>query len=296
MIKEIIQKIVVINPLHGKKVKKLLTKFDDEYIDRANSFLSRYDTILKKEGKTMDYAIECYLKMIADFNTETIGFLETGKYSSSSFKEVNKRVYDNPEIMEYYMHGLLLSQFLFHHHYSVLLYFNQLVRENSTQIENYLEIGGGHGLYISEAINIIGDKANYDLVDISESSLKLAKTMIENERVNYFHSDIFDFKPTKKYDFIVLGEVLEHLEEPLKLLKLLKGFLSDKGTLFITVPTNAPAIDHIYLFKDDNEIRQLISDSGFKIVDELCIFAEDLPKEICERYKISMLYAGLLTN
>jgi 2-polyprenyl-3-methyl-5-hydroxy-6-metoxy-1,4-benzoquinol methylase len=293
---DIVAQIDEKNPLHSKKLKKTLKKMDDAYFNRASEFFSKYLKLLEGENKTLDYAIDCYLQMIADVNFESVSFIETGEYTSKSFDEVNKRVYGNPAIMEYYMHGLLMSQFLWTHHYDILLYFNKTIQANKSQITNYLEVGGGHGLYISEAIAIIGEQANYDLVDISKSSLDIATKMINNDRVNYRLTDVFEYFPEKKYDFITMGEVLEHVEQPVKLLEKLGSLLSDTGKLYITTPTNAPAIDHIYLFRNADDIRQVIYQAGFDIEDEICIYSEDLPPEIAEQYKISMMYAGVLTK
>lgn len=284
------------NPLHSKKIKKNINKFDDEYFSRAEIFLNKYVDLLKEDGKTLDYAIECYLQMIADVYFESVQFLRTGKYSSTSFEEVNQRVYNDPKVMEYYMHGLVLSQFLWTHHYKILLYFSKIISENTNKIKNYLEVGGGHGLYISEAIEIIGNKANFALVDISPSSLEISKKMIGNNKVNYNLKDVFEFFPNKKYDFITMGEVLEHVEEPVRLLRKLHALLDDTGKVFITTPTNAPAIDHIYLFNNAEDIRKVIEASGFKIEKEECIYSENLPENLLEKYKISMMYIGVLSK
>jgi|GEM_PF-290544 2-polyprenyl-3-methyl-5-hydroxy-6-metoxy-1,4-benzoquinol methylase len=292
----IVDKISAKDPLHSKKVKKNLKKLDQEYTDRANIFLGRYIEMLEQDGKTLDFAIDSYLKMIADVNHESLHFLETGEYTSKSFDEVNSRVYNNPEVMAYYMHALLLSQFLWKQHYDILIYFNKVVKDNSDQILNYMEVGGGHGLYISEAINIKGNNANYDVVDISSTSLDIAKKLIKNDSVNFILSDIYDYRPEKKYDFITMGEVMEHVEDPVSLLKQLKRLLKEKGKLFITTPTNAPAIDHIYLFRNADEIREVIKDAGFSIESEISIYTEDLPEELLEKYKISLMYGALLTK
>ena len=215
----IVEQIRSKNPLHSKKLQKNLAKFDDKYFVRANEFFDKYSLMLKGENKTLEYGVDCYLQMIADMNFETVQFFRTGEYTSKSFEEVNKRVYDNPEIMEYYMNGLLLSQFLWSHHYDVLKYFNKIINQNSGSIKKYLEVGGGHGLYISEAINIIGSHVNYDVLDISSSSLDIAKKMIANDDVSYIHSDVFEYFPEERYDFITMGEVLEHVEDPVKLLE-----------------------------------------------------------------------------
>lgn len=290
----IVERISTLNRIHGKKIKANIKKFDNEYFNRAGEFFNKYELLLKEQNRTVDYAIDCYLQMIADINYETVRFITTGEYSSKTFEEVNARVYNNPEIMEYYVHGILMSQFLWAHHYNILLFFNKVINENRSNISHYLEVGGGHGLYASEAIRLIGNIASYDIVDISESSLALAKKMINNNSVNFTLSDIFNYLPAHKFDFITMGEVIEHVEEPVKLLQKLFDLLTDDGKLFITAPTNGPTIDHIYLFKNAQDIRDVIRNSGFEIEKEFTIYAEDVTEDIAEKYKVSMMYAGLL--
>jgi len=293
LIEYIVERISSENILHGKKLKNNLKKFDEAYFHSAAIFLKKYESLLQDENKTIDYAIDCYLQMLADVNYESVQFVRTGEYSSKSFDEVNRRVYENPDVMQYYMHGLLLSQFLWPHHYNILLFFRKTIGANR-HIRNYLEIGGGHGLYISEAISIIGENAKFDLVDISQSSIDIAGKMIGNDHVSFILSDVYDYNPALNYDFITMGEVLEHVEDPVKLLKKLYTLLSDDGKLFITTPTNAPAIDHIHLFRNAGEIREVIAAAGFEIENESCIYSEDMPAELAEKYKVSMMYAGVL--
>ncbi len=290
----ITERICERNALHGKKLVSNLQKFDKDYFKRAELFFGKYESLLHKNSKTMDYAIDCYLQMLADVQYESVQFIQTGAYSSQSFAEVNQRVYGNPEIMEYYMHGLLLSQFLWTHHYNILLFFNEIISKYSAQIHHYLEVGGGHGLYISEAISIIGNSAQFDMVDISQSSLDMASQMIGSDNINSYLSDIHDFHPENCYDFITMGEVMEHVEDPLELLRKTYSLLKETGRLFITTPTNAPAIDHIYLFKHADDIRSIITSAGFEIENELSIYSEDMPVEKAEKLKVSMMYAAVL--
>lgn len=44
------------------------------------------------------------------------------------------------------------------------------------------------------------------------------------------------------------NEVLEHLEEPEKYLNRIYEVTNEGADVYISVPVNAPAIDHIYLF------------------------------------------------
>ena len=294
LLKEIHQKIEVLSPIHAKKLKKNLESFDEQYYPLAENFLGKYKAFLDREGKTMDYAIDCYLSMISDMNIETVEFARSGKYSSSTFSEVNQRVYANPDIMEYYMHGLLMSQFLWKHHYQIFDYFTKSLPAYAGKVSSYLEIGAGHGLYLAQALDILGSETSFTVVDISQSSIDLAKKLTDDPRVVFNVKDIFDFADDVRYDFICMGEVLEHVEEPVKLLNKLYKMLADDGTLFITTPTNAPAIDHIYLFNNIAEIQDMLRDADFEITTEVFYSSEDVSPERAAKFKIALLYGAFL--
>ncbi len=291
---DIIAKIATENPVHGKKLRKNIGKQSQEYKDKANEFFSTYISFAKKTDKDLDYGIACYLRMLADVNQEYIAFLETGEYTTKSFEDANRRVYNNPEVMEYYMHGLLMSQYLWVHHNDIYKFFVGNITKHKTEVSNYLEIGAGHGMYISEATKLLSDTTSFDVVDISPTSLEISKSFIEKQDINYMLSDIYEYEPSEKYDFITMGEVLEHVEDPISLLKCVSGLLKDSGTLFITAPANAPAIDHIYLFKNAEDIRDVITAAGLTITKEYAEFVEDVSPEIAEQYKIALMYGAFL--
>ena len=293
-LQNIIDKIQETDPLHAKKLKRNLKNLSEDYQAKCESFIVKYNRYLQSTHKDLDFGIACYQRMIADFMYEQVRFMETGKYSSTSFDEVNKRVYNNPEVMEYFMNGLLLSQVLWKHHYTMFSFFANHFLPYGKNAKSYLEIGGGHGLFISNAIDVLGAQTEFHLLDISPTSLEVSKEIIGDYPVNYILKDIFLFEPGKKYDFITMGEVLEHVEDPVKLLKVLKSLLNEGGTIFMTTPTNAPSIDHIYLFSNAAEIRALIAEAGLTIADELCVYAEDLPEEKAIELKVTMMYGCFL--
>jgi 2-polyprenyl-3-methyl-5-hydroxy-6-metoxy-1,4-benzoquinol methylase len=282
------------NPIHAKKLRKSLPSLGEVYNRRAEEFLTKYESLLVEEGKNLHFAIDCYLKMLADITMETLRFLETGEYSSKSFEEVNRRVYGAPEVMEYYMHALLLSQFLWKHHYEMFGFFTEELAKRKGSVKNYLEIGGGHGLQVAEATKILGSDSQFTVVDISPTSLNIARRLVDDDSVNFVLSDIFQFKPETKFDFITLGEVLEHMEDPGALLNCVSDLLTDHGTLFVTTPANAPAIDHIYLFRNEDDIRKLIHDANLAVTNEFYRYAEDVDKEKADRYQITLHYGASL--
>jgi 2-polyprenyl-3-methyl-5-hydroxy-6-metoxy-1,4-benzoquinol methylase len=289
----IIDKIGKIHPLHGKKIKKNIASFDKIYFDRANDFFSKYNDYLLSVNKELDFGINSYLKMCADIMYEQINFQRTGKYSYSSYSEVKERVYDNKEIMEYYINGLLLSQFLWQHHYYTFLFFLNSLQKYK-KVNRYLEIGAGHGLYISEAIKIFGETVSYEIIDVSETSIKVSKHFLGNNKIKYILDDIYKHDALEKYDFITIGEVLEHVEKPVNLLRRLYDFLNDEGIVFITIPTNAPTIDHIYLFRNEEEIIKVLNLGGFDVIEKHTVYSEDVPREKAEKMKLTMIYSAFL--
>lgn len=282
------------NPMHYKKLKKNIAFDNEEYVARAEAFFSNYEQLLHKEGKDLPFALDCYLRVCEDVIDEQLRFVETGKYSCTSFDEVNKRVYGNPEVMSYYMHGLLVTQYLWAHHYDILQFFFKNFSAFTADIKNVLEVGGGHGLFTNEVINQLSEGYTYTMVDISETSIEMSKEFVKSGHVDYILQDVYQFESEQKFDFIIMGEVLEHLEDPLGIMKKLHSLGTDNATAFITAPCNSPAIDHIYLFRNPNEIIQLFNEAGWEVVKDLIVSSEKKKPNAVDDPLIPVMYAAFL--
>ena len=68
-----------------------------------------------------------------------------------------------------------------------------------------------------------------------------------------------------QYDAIVMGEVLEHVEEPQVFLEKIRDLATDDAFIFITTPINAPAVDHIYLFDSLESIESIVAAAGLAV-------------------------------
>lgn len=290
----ILSKIESKNPVHFSKLEANLAELGNEYTIAASSFFDKYFSYLERNNIEIDFGIDCYLHMISDMLEERLKFIREGRYSNSSFDDVEKRIYGNPEIMTYHMHGLVLAQFLWFDQYERLLFFSENLKKHHKNIQKYLEIGGGHGLYINEAIAVIPETRQFDLVDISQSSLDLAKGIVNDNRINYYLKNIFDFSDDEKYDFVTMGEVLEHVEDPLSLLQKVGDLLLKDGVCYITTPINAPMIDHIYLFNNEDEIRDLFKKANFEIIEERIVISEKITEKQAAKRKVPVMYAAFI--
>ncbi|MHC1775968.1 MAG: class I SAM-dependent methyltransferase [Lentimicrobium sp.] len=266
----------------------------EEHALKADLFFSQYDSFLAKKKLNLDFGIDCYLQMLDDIALERNSFIRNGQYSSCSFDEVEKRVYGNPEVMNYHMHGLVLAQFLWFEQFERFSFFSANLKKYATKTKNYLEIGGGHGLYIFEALKLLPEAGKFDLVDVSRSSIDLASGIIDNDKVNYHLKNIFDFSTDGSYDFVTMGEVLEHVEDPLVLLRKIGELIGNTGVSFISTPINSPMIDHIYLFNDEQEIRELLNTAGLEVVDEMKVISEHVSENYARKFKVPIMFAAIV--
>jgi SAM-dependent methyltransferase len=255
--------------LRDKLHMTTLTRNDvDESDFRRYLQLIIYDAFLRNSS-TAEQVAKDYLQMIKDMRRETIYFEEHNEYSCKSEKEAYEKFYSQKGTMEYYLNALLVSQLLWSHHYEMLKFFNDTLEHWFEKCEKIrvLDIGAGHGLFSTIVKDTFVDYQKIDIVDISKSSLSFAKKTLGEDRIEYHNENLLNYISNYKYDLIILSEVIEHIDNPLDALKVCKLLLNHSGVLFITVPLNAPALDHIYLFREDYEVVEMIKKSGLKITE-----------------------------
>lgn len=142
---------------------------------------------------------------------------------------------------------------------------------------------------------------NYTLIDISETSLSLTKKMINDlgihdDVIQYLHQDFLTFEAPNKYDVIVMGEVLEHVENPLEFLKKCKALMTDSGKCYISTCANAAEVDHIYLFRSSAEVESLILSANFKIQEKIILPYHGYSVGECEEELLPMNMGYILSN
>jgi SAM-dependent methyltransferase len=285
--------------LHYKKVKKNIEELTHTYESELNALLSLLVQFFNNRSLSAEKVAGDYLRMVDDMRIEGIHFKKNKKYTCDNQHQAFLNVYSKPEIMEYYMNALLLSQLLWTHHFKMLMFFsNQLLESFLSTVKNVLDIGPGHGFFSYLVIENLKSINDIDVVDISVGSLEMTKAIIgdANGKIKYFNRDIFKYESSKKYNLIILGEVLEHLDEPLLILEKLRSMLSENGYLWLTTPTNAPAIDHVFLFRSKKEIVDLLNTANLEVVHEFGCFAEDVDEQMAARFDISYLYGAFLKN
>jgi len=281
-----------------KRLKHDLKARGKDYFEEVEKFLVEYKVYLSNNNIAFEYVVDSYVSLCYETMLLQIDFLETGEYPNKNLSDVKERIYDNDEKMKMYIFGMALSLFLWKTHYDMYRFFGKMLQDDSGDIGKYLEIGPGHGLYLKKAIDIIGDKAEFTAVDISLSSINITRSIMNffhpRSKIIYINEDMLNLNIDEKYDFITMGEIVEHVAKPYKLLEKLRELLLPQGRVFISTAINSPMVDHLYHFKTVGEVRALLSDSRFEIIKESILPTEDLPiKEIVEK-KIAVNYCAVI--
>lgn len=289
----LIQEIEKKDKLHTKKIRSNISYLAENYAEQFQELLGLVKSYFEKLGFSEERVADDYLKMIRDMRIEGLYFYRHGKYRCENQRNAYEYVYSKPEVMTYYMNALLASQVLWKHHFNIFIFFQQSLKKMNQHKNDVtiLDIGPGHGFFSYLVKKEFPGYKQIDIVDISDTSLEMTKSIIgfDNGKINYKLLDIFEYNGMQKYDFIVLGEVIEHLDQPELILKKLGSLLKPDGLLWLTTPTNAPALDHVYLFTRREEVFSLVNRAGLKVVTSCNFFAEDVDEETALKTKVTDL-------
>lgn len=142
-----------------------------------------------------------------------------------------------------------------------------------------LDIGCGAGtldFYLAnKGYNITG-------VDISKSAIKSCITTAKNLGLKNTSFKVIDFpseKLNKKFDFIILTEVIEHLENDKLAINRIYSMLNQNGLLFLSTPLKSAPLNKLGLTKkfdkevghlrryDKQELINMLRDEKFEIIN-----------------------------
>lgn len=215
-------------------------------------------------------AVDGYSRFALDVLRLQHSFEVDGEYVHKSYADVATEVYANDAYMTTrYLPGLLLSHFLWPHHYRQARYFDNIFVEEMCRARAgiFYDIGVGTGYYSRLALmgspHVKG--VGFDISPSSKAySEKHVRAFGAGERYRVELKDIVA-EPVEPVDWLICVELLEHLETPVEFLRSLRATLRRGGKGFITAAINAPNADHIYLYRTAEEVKAQLMEAGFAV-------------------------------
>lgn len=121
----------------------------------------------------------------------------------------------------------------------ILNWYTKRIIEKIKPCSKILELGIGHGYSTS----LISSKFS------DHTSIEGSKKVIKNFLSKFSHhpKEIIecyfeDFESSEKYDVVIMGFILEHVDDPVMILNKYKNYLKEDGTLYAAVP-NAKSLN-----------------------------------------------------
>lgn len=103
-----------------------------------------------------------------------------------------------------------------------------------------LELGSHNGpnllKYAAEGHDIDGVEISETLINICQLGIEKESIQVK-ERINIFNTWIEEFEIDKRYDYVLLTEILEHVVDPIKILEVAKKHLKEDGIIYISSPS-----------------------------------------------------------
>jgi 2-polyprenyl-3-methyl-5-hydroxy-6-metoxy-1,4-benzoquinol methylase len=282
------------NPTHRTYLTASLAAISDE----SRGELQTYIQYCTDRSLSLSYLAKCYTTITIDIQMEQIYFRRHRKYRYQSFKEVADQVYYDAEYMKKYMYGLAFTYFLWPNHVAMQQFF--LATFPKGRRGTYLEIGPGHGYYFRRAASM-GRFSRMVGVDVSPASVELSRDIMRYypletaAEIDILEADFLRFADKgDAFSCIVMGEVLEHVEEPGLFLRKIAELSGPDTHIYVTTCLNAPAIDHIFLFGKLSEVEELAGESGLAIADRFVAPYTGKSIEECETERLPVNVAYVM--
>jgi 2-polyprenyl-3-methyl-5-hydroxy-6-metoxy-1,4-benzoquinol methylase len=245
----------------------------------------------------METAVKGYVRFALDATRLQKRFEKELRYASKTYAEAAAAVYHNEEYMStLYLPGILLSNYLWPHHYSQLCYFHNRFAPLALDFpdKRFADVGVGTGFYSCQMLGV-SEEIRGDAFDISDYSICHSKHMVDafgfSGRWVCHKRNVIESPPEQTWPLLISVEVLEHLENPVVYLKRLRDMLQQGGKAFITAAVTAPNEDHIYLYNNASEVEAELVEAGFSILD----FQEDIAYESKKGEPVPRLVAFIVT-
>lgn len=294
-LKKIYNEIILLNKFQEKRINFIFKKANEEYFQFCEEIAKLVIAITKKWNQDFNFISKSYNHLCTSTIKEQLYFKKYGEYSAIKNRRNTLEIYSSDKKMKILLIGLLMSQIFWKNHYKIIKWFENKIK--NITCEQFIEIGAGHG-YFTKLFLKYNNPSRTVICDISKTSLEMTKSIISEtsniSNITFINKNFLELDVNNKYDFLIMGEVLEHVYDPVKFIKCARDYINSNGKIFISTCANCAQEDHLYRFNNINEIKNMILANNLIIEDDLICSSEDIDKDSWEKEKIAVNYCAIL--
>lgn len=220
--------------------------------------------------------VEAFTRFSSDVILAQARYEADGHYERFSFEVCNAEVYGQREVMDDYLWGVYLTNFCWAHHMELSLCFRDRFLRRLPAAPALVEIAPGHGGWGVWALSQRPD-ARLRGFDISPSSIAIASSIAGaagvSERASYTRRNALDLgaMPAAEADAVICSFLIEHLEQPARLVEVIAHLLKPGGRAWLTGAITAAQVDHIYEFRHESELVLMAEACGLRVLETLSV-------------------------
>lgn len=222
----------------------------------------------------IERAVDAFAQFSTDVNLAQARYERDGAYANKSFEEVYNDHYSDAETMDGYLWGIYLTNFLWAHHFQIMRFFQDQFLPRLGDQARLVEVAPGHGGWgVWALVHRPGTTlAGYD---ISPQSITIATSVAKAAgvagRAKYLEKNALDLSSLEpgRADGCICSFLVEHLEDPQHLYKVLAHLLKPGGFAFITGALTAAQVDHIYEYRYESELVKMCENAGLRVLETL---------------------------
>jgi 2-polyprenyl-3-methyl-5-hydroxy-6-metoxy-1,4-benzoquinol methylase len=148
-----------------------------------------------------------------------------------------------------------------------------LIKKKLAKRSYFLEIGCASGDF---GITLAKMGYNGIMIDFSDDAFDYIDRNLKEKKIKnleFRKIELTKFKNDKKFDLVIMFEVLEHIKDDKKTIKKINSLLEKNGFFLISVPSkkelwgaNDDLAGHVKRY-EKKELRNLLESEGFKIIN-----------------------------
>ena len=262
-------------------VRELEQLYGDTYRRDAALIMQQLESFASHHGDALPGVLHRYEEYTRELLAEYEAYRRTRRYRHSSEEEI-EHIVDGEQFKKEYLYTLTLSTALNRSRYEVHLHFKEMIKKYLKPGSTILEIGGGNCLNALLA----SDYGRVCVYEKNELSLLWHEILELQDKVE-LKIQTYRFDEPNRYDFVVMVELLEHVNDPSRYLDGAYTVLKDKGHAYLTFALRMPQVDHVSEFTSVEQCHALLDEAGLPVVEEYCTISSHRPFDEEERWELA---------